>query len=114
MLARGPAAEVFPADDDGIIAVELAGLDVADRVERGGQTIERVAAELFIFLGYGRHEVQKLRGDDLIGVNVVAHDVDGAGKNRLHSERNVPCAAEIFNQIYAGQFVCGVWRIPFQ
>jgi hypothetical protein len=27
-----------------------------------------------------------LRGDDLVGVNVVAHDVNGAGKNGLHTK----------------------------
>src|ERR1035437_3768497 len=99
VFARAAAAEIFAADDNGIIAVELAFLDVADGVNRFGQAVEGVAAELLVFLGDGGHEVQKLRGDDLVGVNVVAHDIDGAGKNGLHNERNVSCANGIFNQI---------------
>jgi hypothetical protein len=31
-----------------------------------------------------------LRGNDLVGVNVVAHHINRAGKNRLHNGRNVP------------------------
>ncbi len=58
-----------------------------------------MAAELLVFLGDGRDEVQKLRGDDLVGVNVVAHDVNGAGENRFRHAMNVPCAVETFNQI---------------
>ena len=45
-----------------------------------------------------RDKVQELRGDDLVGVNVVAHDIDGTGKNRLHNGRNVPRTREVFNQ----------------
>jgi hypothetical protein len=41
-----------------------------------------------------------LCGDDLVGVDVVAHDVNGAGKNTLHG-RNVPRGGRIFNQISA-------------
>ena len=99
VFARTAAAEIFPADDDGIIAVELAFLDVARGVEGFGQAGEGVAAELLVFLGDGRDEVQKLRGDDLVGVNVVAHDVNGAGENRFCHAMNVARIGAVFNQI---------------
>jgi hypothetical protein len=40
-----------------------------------------------------------LRGNDLVGVNVVAHDVNGAGENRFRHAVNVPRAEKFFNQI---------------
>src|SRR5277367_1789494 len=97
VLARTAAAEIFPAYDDGIVAVELAFLDVARGVEGFGQAGERVAAELLIFLGDGRDEVEKLRGDDLVGVNVIAHDVDRAGENGFCHAENVPRTGAVFN-----------------
>ena len=90
VFARTAAAKVFAADYDGKFAVELAFFDVADGIKRFRQTIEGVAAELLVFLGNGGHEVEKLGGDDLVGVDVVAHDVNRAGENRLHSEDTVP------------------------
>ena len=79
----------------GIFAVELALFDEARRVERFGQAGERVAAELLVFVGHGRHQREVLRGDDLVRVNVVAHHVNRSGKNRLHGD-NVPRIGAIF------------------
>jgi hypothetical protein len=40
-----------------------------------------------------------LRGNDLVGINVVAHDINRAGENRFRHAVNVPRVAGIFNQI---------------
>ena len=95
-----PQPKFFPANDNRIFAVELAFLDKARRVKRFRQAGQRVAAELLIFIGNRRHERQILRGNDLVGVDVVAHHVNRPGKNRLHGA-NVPCASGFFNQISA-------------
>src|ERR1017187_4054921 len=84
VLAGAAAAEIAAGDDDGIGAWELVLLDEADGVKGVGQPGEGVAAEFFVFGGDGGDEVEVLGGDDLVGVNVVAHDVNGACKNRLH------------------------------
>ena len=93
VFARAAAAKIAAGDDDGILALGLPRLDEADRIEGVGQTGEGVAAEGLVFGGDGGDEVEVLRGDDLVGVNVVAHDVNRPGKNRLHG-RSVPEAAE--------------------
>jgi len=80
-------AQVPACDDDGIIAVELAFLHEAGGIERVRQADERVGAELLVFRRDGGHERQILRGNDLVGVNVVANDVNGAGKLAFHRAR---------------------------
>jgi len=97
VFARTAAAEIASGHDDGKFGVKLAFLDEAHGVKRCGQAVEGVAAELLIFVGDGRDEVQELRGDDLVGVNVVAHDVNGAGENRFRHVVNVPPTGEFFN-----------------
>jgi len=99
VFARTAAAEIFPGHDDGIAAVKLAGFDEAVGVERFRQAGERVAAEFLVFVGDRRHEVQELRGNDLIRVNVITHDIDGAGKDRFRHGSNLPLARAVFNQI---------------
>jgi hypothetical protein len=99
VLARTAAAEIFPADNDGIVAVKRAFLDKARGVKRFGQAVEREAAELLVFFGNRRDERKMLRGNDLVGVNVVAHDINGAGKNRFRHAVNVPRLGNFFNQI---------------
>ena len=89
VFAGTAAAEVFASHDDGIFAIHLAFLDVADGVKGFRQAGEGVAAELFVFLGDGGDEIQKLRGNDLVSVDVIAHDVNGTGKNSLHIEFNM-------------------------
>ena len=88
VLARAAAAEIFSGNDNRIFAVKLAAVDEPLWIERLGQAAKREAAELFVFVRHRRHERQILRGDDLVGVNVVAHHVNRAGKNGLH-EGNV-------------------------
>src|SRR5213078_4654742 len=68
VLARTAAAEVAPADDDGIVAVERAGPDKPGRIRRVRQTAQRETAELLVFLGDGRDKIEKLGGDDLVRV----------------------------------------------
>jgi hypothetical protein len=85
MLARTATAKVPAPDDNGILAIELAILHVARRIKRIGQAVQSIAAKLDVFLFDGRNQVEELRRDDLVGVDVVAHHINGSGKNRLHS-----------------------------
>lgn len=86
MLAGGAAAEVVAGDDDGELGLGLAGVDEARGVG-GGEADEGVGSELLVLVGLGRDEGEVFRGDDLVGVDVVADDVaeaveGGGGRGR--------------------------------
>jgi hypothetical protein len=106
VFTRAAATEVFPGHDNRIIRVELAFRHEAGRVKRFRQTVERVTAELLVFLGNRRHQVQILRGDDLVGIDVIAHYVNSAGKNRFRHALNLPVVWLIFNP---GFDLCGLY-----
>jgi len=97
MLAGAAAAEVFPADYDWIFRVELAFLDEADRIKRVRQPAKSVATELLVFVRNRRHESQVLRRNDLVGVYVVANNVNRTCKHRLH-DVNLASGEKLFNQ----------------
>lgn len=82
VLAGGAAPEVGPADDDGVAGGLLTRGDEGRRVGRGGEPREGEGAELAVLVGLGRHQGEVLRGDDLVGVDVVAHHEDLAVENR--------------------------------
>ena len=48
---------------------------------------QREAAELFVFVGDGGDEVQVLGRDDLVRVDVIAHDIEGAFEHRFRHGR---------------------------
>jgi len=79
MLARRAAAEVPAGDDDLVLRLQLAVVYEARGVERIRQADHGKRAELLVLLRDRRDEREVLRGDDLVGVDVVADDVDGAG-----------------------------------
>ena len=85
MLAGGAAAEVGAANDNGVLGLGLAGVDEARGVG-GGEADEGVGAELLVLVGLRRDEGEVLRGNDLVGVDVVADDVaeamEGGGGGR--------------------------------
>jgi len=86
VLAGGAAAEVVAGDDDGELGLGLAGVDEARGVG-GGEADEGVGSELLVLVGLGRDEGEVFRGDDLVGVDVVADDVaeaveGGGGRGR--------------------------------
>ncbi len=97
MLPRAAAPEIFSADDNGIFRVQLVRLDEAGRIKGVGQPTERVAAEFLVFVRNRRDESQILRGNDLVGVDIVAHHINRAGKNRLHNV-NLAGQGRVFNQ----------------
>ena len=84
VLARTAAAEILSADNKGILGIELALLHEANGVKRIGKAAHRVTAEFFIFVRHRGNQGQVLRGNDLVGVDVVTDDIDRAGKDRLH------------------------------
>ena len=57
------------------MAVKLAFLYVALVVERVRQSAQCITPQLFVFLCNGRNEVEILRWNDLVCVNVVLHDI---------------------------------------
>src|SRR5262249_27344239 len=73
VFTRAATTEIFSGNHDGKLRVKLAILDESRRVERVGQSAHRIAAELFVLVRNGRHQGQVLRGNDLVGVDVVAH-----------------------------------------
>ncbi len=81
VFAGAAAAEIPAGDDDGVIGVHLAGFDEAGGVKGIGEAGEGEAAEFFVFVGDGGDEIQVLRGDDLVGVDVVLDDVNWPGKD---------------------------------
>src|SRR5439155_25340853 len=97
VLARAAAPEIFPADHNRILTVELPFLDEADRIEGVGQTTQRVAAQFLVFVRNRRDESQILRGNDLVGVDIVAHHISRTDKNRLH-DVNLAGQGRVFNQ----------------
>src|ERR1035438_9557280 len=71
VLAGAATTEVAPGDHDRILAVELAFLHIARGVKGFWQAGEGVRAELLVLLGDRWHEVQVLRRDNLVGVDVI-------------------------------------------
>src|SRR5467141_435124 len=68
-------------------AIGACSRDERRLVGRPREPGERVAAELSVLLGNGRHEAQVLGGDDLVGVDVVAQHVDAATDRHWRSSR---------------------------
>src|SRR2546430_10350769 len=87
MLARRAAAEVLSGDDDRVRRRHAVRRDERRLVRRPREPGERIAAELSVLLWNGRHEVQVLGGDDLVGVDVVAQHVDTATDRHWRSSR---------------------------
>ena len=81
MFAGTATAEILPGDDYGIFSIRLPFLDEPLRVKIVRQAAESVAAELFVFLLDGRNEVQILGRNDLVGVDVIFHDVNRTCKH---------------------------------
>jgi ABC-2 type transport system ATP-binding protein len=84
VLAGTAAPEILPGDHDGILRVHLPFLDEPLWVKFVRQAAKGVAAKLFVFLLDGRNEVQILRGNDLVGVDIVLHHVYRTCKHGLH------------------------------
>ena len=91
VLAGTAATEILAGDDDGVLGIHLALFDEALRIERVGQSTQRIAAELLVFLLDGGNEVQILRGNDLVGVDIILHHVDRTCKNGLHKSGLICC-----------------------
>ena len=91
VLAGTATAEILAGDNDGVFGIHLPFFDEALRIQGVGQTTERIAAELFVFLLDGGDEVQVLRGNDLVGVDVILHHVDRTCKNGLHKPGLICC-----------------------
>ena len=90
MLPGGTAPEVGSRYDDGVARFGGSGLDEARGVGRR-EADEGVAPELLVLVGFGGDEGEVLRGDDLVGVDVVADDVaeavEGGGGGRRRGRR---------------------------
>lgn len=78
VLAGGAASEVGAGNDDGKARARGAGANEGGGVGGGGEADEGVRAELLVLVRVGRDEGEVLRGDDLVGVDVVTEDVAGA------------------------------------
>src|SRR5206468_20705 len=87
VLAGRPAAEVLPGDQDRERRRRAARRDEGRIAGPEQQAGERVAAELAVLLRDGRHQVQVLGRDDLVGVDVVAEDVDATRDGHWRSSR---------------------------
>jgi hypothetical protein len=99
VLAAGAGAEVLSADDDRIIAAELVLADEVDVPLRQPalalrDAAERVHPEELALLGERRVKRQVLRGDDLVGVDVIAEHVGAASDDVLHAYSFVECEAK--------------------
>src|SRR5438309_11975554 len=87
MFAGTATTKIASTHHDWIFGIHLARFDETIRVKRFGQSIQREAPELLIFFGNRRNEIEILGGDDLVGVDIIAHDVNRTGKDRLHRHR---------------------------
>ena len=86
MLAGAAASEIPARDDDRELRVQRAFLHKSCRVERIGQSPQRVRTELLVLFGNRRYQVKELRRDDLVGVDVVSHHIDRPRERRLHAD----------------------------
>jgi hypothetical protein len=84
VFAGAAAAEITAGDDDGELGIELVRGDEPYRVEGVGKAAEGVAAEFFVFVGDGGYEIEVLGGYDLVGVDVIAHDIHWPAEDGLH------------------------------
>ena len=89
MLARGAAAKVLAADDDFVLRDVGAGLDEWDVSfgEAGlgdGDAAEGELAVEAAFFAVGEAVYEVLGGDDLVGVDVVAEDVNFSANGFFH------------------------------
>lgn len=73
VLARGTAPEVGSADNDGVAGGLLTRSDERRRVGRGWEPREGEGTELAVLVRLGGHQSEVLGGDDLVGVDIVAH-----------------------------------------
>src|SRR5262249_29201457 len=82
---------------NGVFGVDGAGFDEAIRIKGFRKSGQRKAAEFFVFVRDSRDQVQVLGRDDLIGVDVVPQNVNGAAKDSFRHDRSLGRGWHRFN-----------------
>lgn len=77
MLTGGATAKIVSTNYNGVFGFGFARVNEAGFIRRW-KTNEGVRTKLLILIGIGRDEGEVLSGDDLVSVDVVAHDVTEA------------------------------------
>src|SRR5216110_1253459 len=87
LFRSGPAAEVLARHDDRVRGRHRARGDERRLIGGAREAGERVAPDLPVLLRDSRHQVQVLGRDDLVGVDVVAEDVNAPRDGHWRSSR---------------------------